>query len=248
MSLQVPKGFEAYARIFHPASDPKGYPISWAEVAKDRGTIPHREMQWHAILGFAGAEGRRGSRGPNYPIGAKWAGSDPPTGAMDIETLDALCEILVVHTIDPAHCFFGLCTIQGWGEFFSADALQSLLALPDGRDHIVLAGPLVAVKQIVFDWSKSTSIELTSISGQAEKPMLPPDQSEYLRREAPNLIWPADKSWFVSTEVDFDSTLVGGTSKLIEAVLGSSKLEAWQVEPSDSLAINADKINSSTAH
>lgn len=248
VSLQVPKGFESYARIFHPASDPKGHPVSWAEVAKDRGTIPHREMQWHAILGFADAEGRGGSRSPDDPNGAKWVGSDPPTGAMDIETLDALCEILVIHTIDPAHCFFGLCTIQDWEDSFSADELQPLLALPDGRDHIVLAGPLFAVNQIAYDWSKSTSIEMTSISRQAEKPMLTPDQSEYLRREAPNLIWPADESWFVASEVDFDSTLVGGTDKLIKAIVESSKLEAWQVEPSNSLAINADKINSPTTH
>lgn len=248
VSLQVPKGFDAYARIFHPAADPEGHPVSWAEVAKARGTTPHREMQWRAILGFADAEGRGGSRSPDDPNGAKWAGSDPPTGAMDIETLDALCEILAVRTADPTDCFFGLCTIQGWEDSFSADELQPLLALPDGRDHIILAGPLSAVNQIAYDWSKSTSIEMTSISGKAEKPLLTPDQSEDLRREAPNLTWPADKSWFVASEVDFDSTLVGGTDELIEAIVESSNLEAWRVEPSNSLAINADKINPPRAH
>lgn len=248
VSLQVPKGFEAYARIFHPASDPEGHPVSWAEVAKACGTIPHREMQWHAILGLADAEGRGGPRSLDDPNGAKWEGSDPSTGAMDIETLDALCEILIVHTVDPAHCFFGLCTIQDWEDSFSADELQPLLTLPDGRDHIVLAAPLSAVNQIAYDWSKSTSTGMTSISGKAEKPLLTPDPSEYLRREAPNLIWPADESWFVASEVDFDSTLVGGTDKLIEAIVESSKLEAWQVEPSNSLAINADKINSPRVH
>ncbi len=167
---------------------------------------------------------------------------------MDIETLDALCEILAVHTVDPTHCFFGLCTIQNWEDSFSPDELQPLLALPDGRDHIVLAGPLSAVDQIAYEWSKSTSIELNSISDQAEKPLLTPDQSEDLWREAPNLIWPADESWFVASEMDFDSTLVGGSDKLIEAIVESSKLEAWQVEPSNSLAINADKINPSRAH
>jgi hypothetical protein len=155
VTLQVPKGFEAYARVFHPARDGEGNPVSWADVAKACGTIPHREMQWHAILGFADADELGGSYSPNDPNGPKWAGSDPPIGGMDIQTLDALCEILVAHTADSTQCFFGLCTIQSWSESFSADELQPLLELPHGRDHIVLAGPLSAVDQIAYDWSGS---------------------------------------------------------------------------------------------
>jgi hypothetical protein len=63
------------------------------------------------------------------------------------------------------------------------------------------------------------------------------------RRDVPNLIWPADRSWFVVSEVDFDSTLVGGSAELIKAIVESPALEAWQVEPTDSLAFDADKIN-----
>jgi hypothetical protein len=63
-------------------------------------------------------------------------------------------------------------------------------------------------------------------------------------RDAPNLIWPADHTWFMASEVDFDSTLVGGSAELIQAIVDSPKLEAWQVKPTDSLAADADKINS----
>ena len=59
----------------------------------------------------------------------------------------------------------------------------------------------------------------------------------------PNLIWPPDCSWLVASEVDFDSTLVGGSNDLIQAILNSPDLEAWRVEPDDSLACDADKIN-----
>jgi hypothetical protein len=65
----------------------------------------------------------------------------------------------------------------------------------------------------------------------------------FLQRDAPNLIWPADKTWFVVSEVDFDSTLVGGSGKLIEAIVESSELEAWQMEPGDSLLADADRLN-----
>jgi hypothetical protein len=51
-----------------------------------------------------------------------------------------------------------------------------------------------------------------------------------------NLFWPADRSWCVATEVDFDSTLVGGDTALIAAILAAPELEVWEVEPSDDLA------------
>lgn len=217
----VPKGFEAYARVFHRATDAEGNSVSWADVAKEQGAIPHREMQWHAILGLPSADVLRGSYSPDNPAGAKWAGSDPPIGGMDIETLDALCEVLGVYTADSTNCFFGLSTIQSWEESFARDELRnSLLQLPLDRDYIVLSGSLASIDQLSYDWSK--------------------------QREAPNLIWPADCSWLVASEVDFDSTLVGGSAELIETLVNSPKLEAWQAEPADSLTADADEVNSAT--
>lgn len=245
VTLQVPKGFEAYARVFHPAFDRRRDPVTWAEVAKACGTTPHREMQWHAILGLHDVDELRGSYGANDGSGAKWLGSDPPTGAMDIETLDALCEILA-SPADSTHCFFGLCTINSWLESFSAERLPPLLELLYDRNYIVLAGAISAVKQIVYDWTGSTSIEMTSDARQGNQLRPTPESSECLRRAAPNLIWPANKSWFVASEVDFDSTLVGGSAMLIRAIVGSSKLEAWQVDPADSLADDADEVNRAT--
>lgn len=211
VTLQVPKGYEAYARIFHPASDPNGNPVRWAEVAKAAGTVAHREMQWHAILGLSEPGESHGSDEDGAAGGPVWAGNDPSTGGMDIDGLGALCEILVAHTTDPSHCYFGLCTIESWQDSFSADELKPLLKLPMERDHVVLAGPLSAVDQIT--------------------------------RGRPDLIWPADHTWFVVSEVDFDSTLVGGSAELIKAIVDSPELEAWQVEPTDSLAVDADKVN-----
>jgi hypothetical protein len=62
-------------------------------------------------------------------------------------------------------------------------------------------------------------------------------------REAPNLLWPADHAWFMASEVDFDSTLVGGSAQLIQAIIGSPALEALAIEPAASLTWSADKIN-----
>lgn len=59
----------------------------------------------------------------------------------------------------------------------------------------------------------------------------------------PALLWAAEASWCVATEIDFDSTLVGGSRTLIDAVVANAELEAFEVEPVDSLAWNADTVN-----
>ncbi|HEY6732041.1 MAG TPA: hypothetical protein VI039_13580 [Solirubrobacterales bacterium] len=240
VTLQVPMGFEAYARIFHPPLDSAGTYVKWAEVAKACGTTPHPEMQWHAILGLGDADELRGSYAPGDGSGVKWAGSDPPIGGMDIETLDALCEILAAHTADPTQCLVGLCTIQGWLDSLPATRIPPLLNLPMGRSYIILAGELSATDQISRDGADT--LELTFANGGVESP--PSQDAVHLpQREAPNLIWPADHSWYVASEVDFDSTLIGASATLINAIIESPTLEALPIEGSASLADDADTIN-----
>jgi hypothetical protein len=195
----VPAGFEAYARIFHPAVNCNGQAVRWQAVAEQLGTTAHHEMQWHAILNMT-----------------SWDGVAPLVGEMHPEEFDVLCEIIAKVSGDTSQCYFGLCLIEGWLSSFSADELQPLLSLPLDRDYIVLNGPLSAINEIHREGSW---------------------------RALPNLIWPADHSWLVASEVDFDSTLVGGSLELIQAIIDSPQLEAWLVEPTTSLAADADKIN-----
>jgi hypothetical protein len=56
-------------------------------------------------------------------------------------------------------------------------------------------------------------------------------------------MWPGDRAWFVASEIDFDSTLVGGSAGLIEAILETPELDAWPLGPDDSLTYDADRIN-----
>jgi hypothetical protein len=48
------------------------------------------------------------------------------------------------------------------------------------------------------------------------------------RSQAPNLIWPADRSWYVASEYDLDSTLVGCSRHLADAILAAPELEVWR--------------------
>lgn len=60
---------------------------------------------------------------------------------------------------------------------------------------------------------------------------------------SPNLCWPADRAWCLASEIDFDSTLVGGSTALVGELLRTPGLEVAAVGPDDSLAVDADRVN-----
>lgn len=62
----------------------------------------------------------------------------------------------------------------------------------------------------------------------------------------PQLIWPADHAWAIATEIDFDSTLIGGTFDLINELIGHPAIEAVRVRETTDLTWDADDINRPT--
>lgn len=227
---QVPQIYDAYVRIFHPAFDEEGNEVSWEEVARQLGTTAHREMQWHAIVGSYDCSNFTGSR---------WDGGPPVRAELGDSQLDLLCAILADYTETPGRCFFGLSTIHGGLEEQFSDAQRLEMT---HRDYVVLAGSITAVDEIALsDKRSNVSVARAYLKGQA--PPADYEPPEQFWRQAPNLIWPEDRAWFLCTEYDFDSTLVGGSRELIEAILASAELEAWEVDGDVSLQADADKLN-----
>jgi hypothetical protein len=225
---QVPQIYAAYARILHPAFDEQHEEVTWAEVTRRLGTIAHRGMQWHAIVGSWDPSNFRDSR---------WAGGDPSIGELQEDKLDELCALLASHTATAASVYFGMSTIRSGVEEEWPDA--PLLAQP-ARTWVVLHGPLTAVDQIMLG-NRHGFVIYAYPEGEEPPPGYEPP--ERFRREVPNLIWPEDRAWFVASEYDLDSTLVGGTRALIDAILAAPGLEAWEVDGEVSLQSDADKLN-----
>ena len=67
------------------------------------------------------------------------------------------------------------------------------------------------------------------------------------RYSSPNLLWPDDHAWALATEIDFDSTLIGGTRALVDDLLAASGLEVMEIAPDASLQWDADTINGAPA-
>lgn len=226
----VPGGFDAYARILHPLGDPPADPSTWrprrwADVAARTGVPLGPRTRWHQVIGADDPWARES---------AAWAGDRPAEGTLAVPHLLALASHLAPHTRTPAACLFAMW--EGWGALNGGGALVTAggaavplpraftdaewaaprLELPD-RTYLLLAGPLDAVGEL------------------SQPPGEPVSWAQ-----SPALLWPEDRAWCVATEIDYDSTLVGGTRAAVEAVLADPLLEAFEVQPSDSLWYESD--------
>ncbi len=132
----VPKGFPAYARLFHPAERPSNTsahePLRWSEIASRNGRVAHPLMQFHRIANLPGSLTYDASGFVYEPT----VGSLPPK-----ETAD-LAGPLREFTASPELCYF--CIWEGWGDL-DHDYYQSRPRVQVGRDCLLFRGPLNAV-------------------------------------------------------------------------------------------------------
>jgi hypothetical protein len=224
----VPRGYPAYARVLHPA--PTEPPTTWASVCAATGATPHALMQWSAI-----------TRGDVE----RW-GHEAGGGSLEPRTLGALCAVLEEHTAVP-DWFFAVW--DGWGWLHEGATVQLRAVVADDPQPVTYAEPVDAVPGLA-PWAPVDTRPKLALphrdyllfSGRPDlvdrlgDPHGPWDQS-------PSLFWPSDRSWCVATEIDLDSTLVGGPTALVDAVLAAPGLEAWAIDVDGSLAFDADTIN-----
>lgn len=98
--------------------------------------------------------------------------------------------------------------------------VEGLLLLPH-REYRVFAGPRAA---------------FTSWPGMGES-----------WPQSANLVWPADRSWCIATEIDWDSTLVACSAEVAAALLADPRLESFEVAAEDDLSWLGDTVNARPA-
>lgn len=216
VAATVPDHFESYARIFHPVGGHGEPELRWADVARSKGTRMHPEAQFHRLA--------RTELYAHVDIDGV-SQARPTNGVLGQRQLVALADVLGAHTAERHDIFQAVWA--GWGGF------------EPGRGSIP-TGPgtkLTVAKGLREYWV---------FRGTVEELARPPwfDEDRGANTQPPNLAWPADRSWCLATEIDFDSTLVGGTAELIDAVVHSETLEALEVTPSTDLSSEGDVVNS----
>jgi hypothetical protein len=228
----IPPGFEAYARILHPAArwsvGQAERPVTWREIADANLRIYHSEMQFGALVTLVGTSAFA-ARQPQPGLFDSW----PKTGSLPLDLARALVGVLGGHTSTPKRCWFA--AWEGWGDpvfatsggsgdsptpppgtFRERPKGRPIFTLP-GRGYYLARGPIAAALETVY--------------GVAQ------------HYQSASIWWPDDRAWCAATEVDFDWTYVGGSTECIAAVLANPQLEALPARLSDGVTWDSDRIN-----
>lgn len=206
----LPSGFEAYARVLHPAWRVRREdgrlarsPVRWAEVAGIRGTVAHRRMQWPQVWAlpmFDDPVIEACTEAVLEPI------VQPDEGTLPPEVARALIEVLGEHTAAPGSCFVGVW--PGFNREYRQGIPETGRISTRARDWDLFRAPLEALALDFFDIGT-------------------------MFRQSPNLAWPEDRRWCLVTDIDLVSTYVGGPEALIAQILGHESLEAYEAVPED---------------
>ncbi|HEU5287186.1 MAG TPA: hypothetical protein VFV20_02190 [Candidatus Limnocylindria bacterium] len=109
------------------------------------------------------------------------------------------------------------CWFAVWEGWGGFDPGTPRFDLP-GRRYFLATGPIdAAASSVLGDWT-----------GQS-----------------PSMWWPDDRTWFVSTEIDFTYTYVGGTRQCIDAILDDPRIEALRARSGDRITWDGDRLNAS---
>ncbi len=162
---------------------------------------------------------------------------DRREGHLDEELLTALCQVLARHTRTPRACYFGLW--DGYGDIHGGEAARFLTTFaesprwpgrvfspekvppppPPAFPADVIAGPKIDMMGVGHLLFSGPVDEAGQWGATPYGPGIPREIN------SPNLMWPVDHAWFVTTNIDSEWTGVGGSAALIDDLLADPRLE-----------------------
>lgn len=137
----------------------------------------------------------------------------PMEGSLPPRLSGQLVDVLCRHTATPSRCWFAVW--DGYGCSPSDTRTVPTFDLPDRR-YLLLTGTAAGGANSVCD---------------------PP------LTQSPNLWWPEDHAWFLATEIDFNSTYIGGSSECIKEIVANPGFEALPVNVTDGITWESDHLN-----
>ena len=235
----IPPGFEAYARIFHPAMrrvDQTEVPVTWREIADSNLRVHHSQMQFGALVTRVGTPGGLYDRQPQPGLFDGW----PKTGSLPLAIARALVDVLGDHTPTRDRCWFA--AWEGRGD--PRDGSAVLLTIGGSPDNAPTTPPPGTYRE------KPTERPTFTLPHRgyylARGPLAAALETVYgitWGYQSASIWWPDDRAWCVATEVDFDWTYVGGSTECIAAILGDRRLEALPAQLSDGVTYDSDPLN-----
>jgi hypothetical protein len=224
----LPIGFDAYAKVLHPALGPGEARTRWSEVAAWTGQLLDQNTWFQDLSQPIDPDDRRPT---------PWQ-QEPTLGEIPEDLLAVLTDVLSGHTTST-HGWF--CLWDGWAcvhgsmvrsmswpvdrpaapgtptsyrasPAFPPNVLEGPKVRLSSRDYLLFQGPLDAANELGANvpWGSFTTFE----------------------RQPPSLWWPDDHAWCAATEIDASFTCIGGAGQLIDELLNHEDLEVLRVTPS----------------
>lgn len=299
----VPRGFAAYARVFHVPSvqwlpdgpmptfdafQAMGWeessallakivddPTTWAETAATFGTTLHPLAQWAALVRSTEPDPVQ-TTGPD----GRWFNA-PALSLLDPASLSALAGVLAAHTTTPDAGFAGLWEGRGGlvghmghgpsrafaqvvgdvedpqlarhnrmlGTSFR-DRFNEVFRRPTWQEGIlsreISEGPRLHLPERAFVLFRGGVAGFTASDWELHVPWRDRIAEGYGAEPsalAPSLLWPGDRAWVMVSEVDFDSTVVGGSPELVAAICRTPGIEALPLPVDADLSWQGDEVN-----
>ncbi|MBO9625130.1 MAG: hypothetical protein J7484_01995 [Microbacterium sp.] len=298
MHCVVPRGYAAYARVFHPASvrwlpdrpvpTPQEWermppaeqhrlldaslqrPATWREVASSFGTVLHPLAQWQHLVRTPPGEDWNVRISPD---GREFTG--PEEGRLEPELLSALAGHLAAHTTTPDSGVAALW--EGWGGllghlgrgpsrvFFEIDEDPTHRQLIDRSIHDpfndvfrkatwqegilsreISEAPRLELPGRGYVLFSASARDLADADWVLRVPWrdLPAEEHGFPpSAHSPAILWPEDRAWTLVSEIDFDSTVIGGSPELVAALCADERIEALPLDAEASLTWDADEVN-----
>ncbi len=209
----VPERYPCYARLLHPA---------YRERPEGRRTVRWQEIAEHSKRVFSPSvqfPNLVGLRLPQYENGIDDDGrsaswTDPPAqGTLPPELVGPVVDVLRGRTSTADDCFFALWS--GWTATRGPDIADGArLRLPD-REYLLFRGSIDTARHSVFEWTFQTM----------------------------NLWWPADRRWFLATDIDLESTYLGIDEDGMRALADDGSLEVLPAAPDQGVTTASDTLN-----
>jgi len=144
-------------------------------------------------------------------------GRAPEPGDLPDEVVEPMVRVLEEFTTTPERCWF--CLWEGFGGLDLIPGFDQLARVSGpGRNYLLFRGGI----DVMMAWKYDR---------------------EHTWPDDPQLWWPDDRAWCVATDIDLDSTYVGGSKDCIARLLAEPSLEVVPARIDDRVDLGADALN-----
>lgn len=172
-----------------------------------------------------------------------WRYMEPSEGSLDPAVLAAVARHLAKHTHAPDKGVAGILEYNGrWDTSASYAKLSEYLDgqgaetpdLPASHSEPVPV-PYLALIDRSYALCKAGARMFTDTGWTTDAPW-----ARHGYAESPGLLWPDDKAWVLVTEMDYDSTIIAGSRRLITHLVRDPDIEAMIIREGADLSWDAD--------